>query len=166
MRIRSRWQAEPATSALIAIAILMAILGTEDQFIIPAVTIGASICVATSMCADMMADLKTGYLIGSRPVRQQIAQIVTCWIGPSIALGTVIVLWQAYAFGPEQARILSERAAAAGPEAVSAYQAAGGSATRSPILPQPSSFSSPIQERKSCSRASRCWPNTTVVAAT
>ncbi len=118
--------------ALIAIAILMAILGTEDRFIIPAVTVGAAICVATSMCADMMADLKTGYLVGGRPARQQIAQIATCWIGPGIALATVIVLWQAYAFGPEQAKVLSDRAAAAGPDAVREFEAAGGTATQLP----------------------------------
>jgi len=113
--------------ALIAIAIMMGIMGTADQFIVPAVTIGAAICVATSMCADMMADLKTGYLVGSKPIKQQIAQILTCWIGPSIALGTVVLLWNAYAFGPNQAEVLYERAVAQGPEAVAQIEAEGGS---------------------------------------
>ena len=62
--------------ALIAIAIMMAIMGTGDDSIVPAVTVGAAICVATSMCADMMADLKTGYLVGGMPRKQQIAQIL------------------------------------------------------------------------------------------
>ncbi len=95
--------------ALIAIAIMMGIMGTGKEFIVPAVTMGAAICVATSMCADMMADLKSGYLVGSIPRRQQIAQIATCWIGPAVSVVTVIVLWKAYAFGPEQARFLYER---------------------------------------------------------
>ena len=116
--------------ALIAIAIMMGILGTDA--VVPAVTVGAAICVATSMCADMMADLKTGYLVGSRPLRQQTAQVLTCWIGPAIALGTVIVLWKAYAFGPEQAQVLWDRAQAEGPAAVAALQEAGGSATELP----------------------------------
>jgi len=111
--------------ALIAIAIMMGILGTDA--VVPAVTVGAAICVATSMCADMMADLKTGYLVGSRPARQQWAQIMTCWIGPAIAVATVVLLWQAYAFGPEQAQVLHDRAVAEGPAAVEAFQAAGGS---------------------------------------
>ncbi|MDF1838745.1 MAG: OPT/YSL family transporter [Planctomycetota bacterium] len=115
--------------ALIAIAILLGILGaTKTESIIPAVTIGAAICVATSMCADMMADLKTGYLVGGRPLKQQMAQLLTCWIGPGIALATVALLWQAFAFGPQQAEILYERAVAAGPEAVLALEEAGGSA--------------------------------------
>lgn len=116
--------------ALIAIAIMMTILGTDA--VVPAVTVGAAICVATSMCADMMADLKTGYLVGSRPLRQQTAQLMTCWIGPAIALGTVLVLWKAYAFGPDQAQVLWERAQVEGPAAVAALQEAGGSATQLP----------------------------------
>ena len=87
--------AEPETAygvralALIAIAIMMGIMGLEKEYVIPAVTVGAAICVATSMCADMMADLKTGYLVGGRPLKQQVAQIATCWIGPGISLATV-----------------------------------------------------------------------------
>ncbi|HED66564.1 MAG TPA: hypothetical protein ENJ09_13540, partial [Planctomycetes bacterium] len=116
--------------ALIAIAIMMGILGTGREAIVPAVTIGAAICVATSMCADMMADLKTGYLIGGMPRKQQIAQIATCWIGPGISLATLLILWQAYGFGPEQAKICYERAEAAGPTELVAYREAGGSPTQ------------------------------------
>ena len=98
--------------ALIAIVIMLGIMG--DASIVPAVTVGAAICVATSMCADMMADLKTGYLVGGRPLKQQIAQMATCWIGPGIAVVTVILLWEAFAFGPNQAEVLHARALAAG----------------------------------------------------
>jgi len=119
--------------ALIAIAIMMAIMGTDSVYVVPAVTVGASICVATSMCADMMADLKTGYLVGSRPLRQQIAQILTCWIGPAIALGTVIILWEAYGFGPDQAKVLHDRALEAGGQTWIEYQEAGGTET---VLPK------------------------------
>jgi len=78
------------------------------------------------MCADMMADLKTGYLIGSRPARQQIAQIATCWIGPGISIFTVLLLWNAYAFGPNQAEELYKIKETQGPEALAAYKEAGG----------------------------------------
>ena len=99
--------------ALIAIAIMMGIMGTSNDYVVPAVTLGAAVCVATSMCADMMSDLKTGYLVGSLPVRQQVAQLMVCWIGPAVSVVTVIVLWQAYAFGPDQAEILYQRRLAA-----------------------------------------------------
>ena len=107
--------------ALIAIAIMMGLMGTEPEFVIPAVTVGAAICVATSMCADMMADFKTGYLVGGMPIKQQIAQIATCWIGPGISLATVVLLWHAYGFGGDQARLVYEREQAKGPEALAAY---------------------------------------------
>ena len=118
--------------ALIAIALMMSILGTGRETIVASVTVGAAICVATSMCADMMADLKTGYLVGSRPLRQQVAQIATCWIGPAIAVATVSILWSAYAFGPNQAGELHERAVEAGPAALAAFEQAGGSQTSLP----------------------------------
>ena len=116
--------------ALLATVIMMAILGTDNNGIIPAVTVGAAICVATSMCADMMADLKTGYLIGSRPARQQVAQIATCWIGPAVSVATVLLLWNANAFGPKQAEELYKIKADQGPEALAAYEQAGGSETQ------------------------------------
>jgi len=113
--------------ALIAITLMMAILGTGEEMLIPAITIGAAICVATSMCADMMADLKTGYLVGSKPVLQQVSQMAVAWLGPAIALATVFVLWNAYAFGPDQAEILYSRAAAnPDPAVLAAYEQADG----------------------------------------
>lgn len=108
--------------ALIAIVIMLVIMGTEHG-VVPAVTVGTAVCVATSMCADMMADLKTGYLVGGRPLKQQIAQIATCWIGPGVAILTVILLWKAFAFGPNQVEVLHARAVAKGDsETVAAMQ--------------------------------------------
>lgn len=124
--------------ALIAIAIMMGILGTGAEMVIPAVTIGAAICVATSMCADMIADLKTGYLVGGKPRRQQVAQVAVAWIGPAIALATVVLLWKAYGFGPDQAELMYARAAAdPDPAVLAAYQQAGGSPVElAPGVPQ------------------------------
>jgi len=82
------------------------------------------------MCADMMADFKTGYLVGGMPIKQQIAQIATSWIGPGISLATVVLLWNAYAFGPNQAELMYARAAAdPDPAVLAAYVEKGGSAT-------------------------------------
>jgi uncharacterized oligopeptide transporter (OPT) family protein len=58
-------------------------------------------------------------------------------VGPGIALLTVILLWKAYAFGPDQARILHERAAAAGMDALEGHIQAGGSLQKLPAgMPQ------------------------------
>jgi putative OPT family oligopeptide transporter len=115
--------------SLIAVTLLIGILGTSMDVLPTVITVGAATCVATAMCADMMADLKTGYLIGGRPRLQQLAQISICWIGPAIAIGTVALLWNVYAFGDEQAEILYERdrqvAVEAGPAALAEFDASG-----------------------------------------
>ncbi len=88
--------------ALIAVTIMLALTSGNVPL---AVTIGVAVCIATGQCADMMTDLKTGHLIGSIPRKQQIVQFWVAWIGPSIAVGTVLLIWQggpdgANGFGP------------------------------------------------------------------
>ncbi|MCB9742682.1 MAG: OPT/YSL family transporter [Alphaproteobacteria bacterium] len=88
--------------ALIAVTLMLALTGNN---VVVAVAIGVAVCVATSQCADMMQDLKTGHLVGSRPVAQQKVQFLVAWIGPIVAMGTMMLLWQtpdgAPGFGPE-----------------------------------------------------------------
>jgi uncharacterized oligopeptide transporter (OPT) family protein len=81
-------------------------LALSSGNVLLAVTIGVAVCIATNQCADMMTDLKTGHLVGGVPRRQQIGQFMVAWIGPSIAIGTVMLLWSAGpggsgGFGPE-----------------------------------------------------------------
>jgi putative OPT family oligopeptide transporter len=83
--------------ALIAVTLMLYL---TSKNIVAAVLIGAAVCVAISQCADMMTDLKTGYLVGAKPVRQQTMQLLVAWIGPIIALIVVGILWEAYGFGP------------------------------------------------------------------
>jgi putative OPT family oligopeptide transporter len=89
--------------ALIAVTLMLGLTGGN---VVVAVTIGIAVCVATNQCADMMTDLKTGHLVGGIPRRQQLAQLAVAWIGPAIAIGTTLLLWQSgpggsQGFGPE-----------------------------------------------------------------
>ncbi|MFT5358284.1 MAG: putative OPT family oligopeptide transporter [Polyangiales bacterium] len=77
--------------ALIAVTLMLAITANNVML---AVTIGVAVCVATNQCSDMMSDLKTGHLVGGQPRRQQLAQFMVAWIGPAIAIGTVVLLWK------------------------------------------------------------------------
>ncbi len=91
--------------ALIAVTIMLAITANN---VVLAITIGVAVCVATNQCADMMSDLKTGHLVGSIPRKQQLVQFGVAWVGPAIAVGTVLLLWQSGpggtgGFGPESA---------------------------------------------------------------
>ena len=76
--------------ALISVTLMMYLL---DNNILGAMVVGVAVCVAIGQGADMMQDLKTGFLIGARPVRQQIAQFSATWMGPLIALGVIYLLW-------------------------------------------------------------------------
>ena len=96
--------------ALIAVTLMLALSGGN---VVLAVTIGVAVCIATNQCADMMTDLKTGHLIGGIPRKQQLVQFAVAWIGPAIAVGTVLILWKGGAggingFGPESAACLAK----------------------------------------------------------
>ena len=54
--------------------------------------VGAAICLAISQASDMMLDLKSGYLVGAVPRRQQLAQFIGAWLGPVIVIGLMFVL--------------------------------------------------------------------------
>ena len=74
---------------LIAITILIFVssgLGDRET-VVAAVVVGAAACVAMSQATDLMLDLKTGYLVGATPKKQQIAQFLGTWLGP------ILVLW-------------------------------------------------------------------------
>jgi putative OPT family oligopeptide transporter len=93
--------------ALIAVTLMIFLVGgdTDESLkaaVIPAIFVGAAVCVGASQCADMMQDFKTGHLIGARPRLQQLTQAMLTWIGPVIAVGVVILLWgpEGGGFGP------------------------------------------------------------------
>jgi uncharacterized oligopeptide transporter (OPT) family protein len=48
----------------------------------------------------MMQDLKTGHLVGARPIRQQKVQLAFIAIGPIVSLSVVALLWKTMGFGP------------------------------------------------------------------
>lgn len=76
--------------ALISVTLMMFLL---NKNVAAAMVVGVAVCVAIGQAADMMQDLKTGFMLGARPVRQQIAQFAVTWIGGLLAIGTLYVLW-------------------------------------------------------------------------
>jgi uncharacterized oligopeptide transporter (OPT) family protein len=64
--------------------------------------VGAAICLAISQASDMMLDLKSGYLVGAIPRRQQLAQFVGAWLGPVIVIFLMILLNNQYGIGSDQ----------------------------------------------------------------
>ena len=81
-------------SGLALIAVTLMFFLTAGN-VTAAILIGVAVCIATNQCADMMSDLKTGHMVGARPREQQIAQLLLCWIGPFVAIGVLMLLWNA-----------------------------------------------------------------------
>ena len=88
---------------LIGITILIFVAaGVGDRgAIISSIMVGAAMCVAMSQATDLMLDLKTGYLVGAIPKKQQIAQFAGTWLGPIVIMVLIFVLHRAYVLGSD-----------------------------------------------------------------
>jgi putative OPT family oligopeptide transporter len=90
---------------LIAVTIFIVItrgIGDNTQAIVVSVLVGAAACVAMAQACDLMLDLKTGYLVGASPKKQQTAQFLGTWLGPIIIIILVFVLHKAYGLGSDK----------------------------------------------------------------
>jgi uncharacterized oligopeptide transporter (OPT) family protein len=76
--------------ALLTVVLVMMLAGPGD--VVSAVLIGAALCVAITCASDMMGDLKTGYLVGAQPRRQQVLEVATAVIGPLITMATLVLI--------------------------------------------------------------------------
>ena len=76
--------------ALLTVVLVMFLAGSGN--VIAAVMLGAALCVAIACASDMMADLKTGYLVGGSPRRQQWTEMATAVIGPPITMATLVLI--------------------------------------------------------------------------
>jgi putative OPT family oligopeptide transporter len=88
---------------LIGITILVFVAsGMSDKAtVVAAIIVGAAMCVAMAQATDLMLDLKTGYLVGATPKKQQIAQFLGTWLGPILVMALIIVLHKAHGLGSE-----------------------------------------------------------------
>ncbi|MBN1796852.1 MAG: oligopeptide transporter, OPT family [Sedimentisphaerales bacterium] len=63
-----------------------------------AIIIGSVVCCAAAIAGDNMQDLKTGYLVGATPFKQQIMQIVGTVSAAFVMAPVLILLQKAYGF--------------------------------------------------------------------
>ncbi len=67
-----------------------------------AIAIGSIICIVSAIAGDTSQDLKTGYLLGATPKKQQIGEIVGV-VSAALAIGgTLYLLDRAWGFGTDQ----------------------------------------------------------------
>ncbi len=90
---------------LIAVTILIFIahgMGDDTATVVAAVMVGAAACVAMSQATDLMLDLKTGYLVGATPRKQQMGQFIGAWLGPIVIIVLIFILHEAYVLGSDK----------------------------------------------------------------
>ncbi|MFH1263861.1 MAG: oligopeptide transporter, OPT family [Pseudomonadota bacterium] len=85
---------------LLGVASIFAVVGWVDASARAAVlTVGTIVAIAASKAGDISQDLKTGWLVGATPARQQFGQLIgasfACWA----VAATVLLLGAAYTFG-------------------------------------------------------------------
>ncbi len=67
-----------------------------------AIAIGSVICIIAAMAGDTSQDLKTGYILGATPKKQQIGELLGAVVS-AVAIGFVLMLLHsAWGFGSEQ----------------------------------------------------------------
>ncbi len=72
---------------------------TDDLGRAAALTVGCVVAVAASIAGDMSQDLKTGFLLGATPRRQQIGELIGVLTCAVFVCMTMIVLDRGYGFG-------------------------------------------------------------------
>lgn len=99
---RTNWS---PLSGMTLVGITLLIIVTQGMergdSIVAAITVGAATCVAMSQATDLMLDLKTGYLVGATPRKQQLGQFIGAWLGPIVVIGLIFVLHEAMTLGSE-----------------------------------------------------------------
>ena len=83
-------------------AVFLALGWTDDAGKVAALTIGAVVAIAASIAGDTSQDLKTGFLLGATPSRQQIGELVGVLTSAAFVCLAVVVLDRVYGFGTEE----------------------------------------------------------------
>ena len=67
-----------------------------------AIAIGSIICIVSAIAGDTSQDLKTGYLLGATPKKQQIGELIGVMAAAFAIGGTLYLLDSAWGFGSDQ----------------------------------------------------------------
>lgn len=87
---------------LIATAILKATGVTGYTGMASAICIGTVICIIAAMAGDTSQDLKTGYIVGATPIKQQIGELIGAVVAALAIGGIMYLLNAAWGYGSTQ----------------------------------------------------------------
>lgn len=89
-----------AIATLLFSTFLLKVMGnTGMKGMMAAICIGTVICIISAMAGDTSQDLKTGYLVGAAPVKQQIGEIVGVAASAFTIGGVLYLLNAAWGYG-------------------------------------------------------------------
>ena len=90
-------------ATLIIATLILKVAGhTGAAGMVTAITIGSIVCIVAAIAGDTSQDLKTGYILGATPKKQQIGELIGV-VASSIAIGGVLYLLNsAWEFGSEE----------------------------------------------------------------
>jgi putative OPT family oligopeptide transporter len=89
-----------AIATLLFSTFILKITGeTGASGMVGAIAIGSIICIVTAMAGDTSQDLKTGFLLGATPKKQQIGEIIGAVVSAFAIGGVLILLDKAWGFG-------------------------------------------------------------------
>ncbi len=92
-----------AIATLLVTTLLLKATGTTGiAGMISAISIGSIICIVSAIAGDTSQDLKTGYLLGATPKKQQIGELIGVIAAAFAIGGTLYLLDSAWGFGSDQ----------------------------------------------------------------
>jgi len=87
-------------AALLGTASIFLLFGWTDAFgKAAALTVGCVVAIAASISGDTSQDLKTGFLLGATPRRQQVAELIGVLTSATFVCLTVLALGKGFGFG-------------------------------------------------------------------
>lgn len=90
-------------ATLLGTSLIFAALGwTDDTGRIAALSIGAVVAISASIAGDTSQDLKTGFLLGATPNRQQTGELIGVLTAGAFVCLAILALENAYGFGGEE----------------------------------------------------------------
>jgi len=90
-------------ATLLIATLILKLTGSQGTIgMTSAIAIGSIICIVSAIAGDTSQDLKTGYLLGATPKKQQIGEIIGV-VSAAVAIGgTLYLLDSAWGFGSEE----------------------------------------------------------------
>jgi len=90
-------------ATLLGTSLVFVSLGwTDDVGRVAALSIGAVVAISASIAGDTSQDLKTGFLLGATPRRQQIGELAGVLTAGFFVVASLLALERAYGFGGEE----------------------------------------------------------------